>query len=324
MDEKLAVVPSVAIDELIVVKQLPIIEDRLDEAYESMKARLAVVSQLVVTEENYKELKKTRADLNKEFDALETLRKKVRDAVEAPYKKFEKGAYKRFADEYKKATAQLDGNIKDVEAELKERKQRDLLAYYDEYRQSLGLDKVLADPRRSGIKVGLSDSMKSLKEQAKGFLDRIDGDLKMIDTLDDKDEVLAEYRVLLNVTEAVRIVADRHKRIEEERVRREAEEAARREREEREAAVAAAIAEAERKAAEEAQSNMEPVASAPDNEVLTAPTESVAVEEEETEKADAPIYHASFRVYGTIDMLKALKQFFVQGGYKFETLKEDK
>ena len=41
-------------DGLIVVKQLPIIEDRLDEAYALVQERLGAVASLVVTEDNYR------------------------------------------------------------------------------------------------------------------------------------------------------------------------------------------------------------------------------------------------------------------------------
>lgn len=286
-------------NELIVVKQLPIIEDRLDEAFIAVQERLNAMSNLVVTEENYKELKKTRADLNKEFGELDSLRKNVKAAIEAPYKKFEGGAYKRLADAYKDAIGKLDGEIKDVEGGLKTQKQKELLAYWEEYRQSLGLDTAIADPRRSGIKVGLTVSMKSLKMQTREYLDRIDGDLKMIDTLDNADEVLAEYRVLLNVTEAVRVVADRNKRVEDERIRRLAEEESRRAREAAEKAVDEAIKE---------------------NEVAVTPTVSVAPEEQE--EAQEKILTTAFKVSGTLTMLKELKAFLVNGGYKFESIRE--
>lgn len=208
-------------DGLIVVKQLPIIEDRLDEAYALVQERLGAVASLVVTEDNYKELKKTRADLNKEFGDLENLRKKVKKAVEAPYKKFESGAYKKLADCYMCAIAELDWNIKDVEFTLKMQRQEELFAYYEDYRKSLNLDVEIADAKRSGIRVGLSGSMKSLKEQARAYLDKIKSDLAMIDTLDNAEEVLVEYRRSLNVADAVREVNERHKRIEEEKNKRD-------------------------------------------------------------------------------------------------------
>ena len=281
----------VASSELIVVKQLPIIEDRLDEAFESVKARLGLMSKLVVTDDNYKELKKTRADLNREFGDLEGLRKKVKEAVEAPYKAFESGAYKRLADEYRSAIGELDANIKDVENGLKENRKRELFEYFEEYRQSLGLDAALADARKSGIKVGLSGSMKSYKEQAKAFLDKIDGDLKMIDTLDNADEVLAEYRESLDVTGAVRTVAERHKRIEAERARREAEEEARRQREEKVAAVEAAIEEAS-------------------EEAVNSPSVEVAESQEEEPKEQIlSVKYLGFEVFGTLEQLKGMKRY---------------
>lgn len=269
-------------NELIVVKQLPVIEDRLEEVYLSVKDRLEAMSNLVVTEENYKDLKKTRADLNKEYGELESLRKQVKTAIEAPYKKFEGGAYKRITDVYRDAIGKLDGEIKDVEGDLKTQRQKELLAYYDEYRQSLGLDSAIADPHKCGIKVGLSGSMKSLKEQARQYLDRVDGDLKMIATLDDSDEVLAEYRVCMSVTEAVTVVADRHKRIEEEKIRREKEEEVRKAREANEVAVDAVI-----------------------EEVSVTPT----VEEVPDDEPVLSTKYLGYEIFGTLNQLKALKAF---------------
>lgn len=302
MEEKLAVGSG----ELIIVKQLPIIEDKLDEAYAMVQDRLEAMSSLVVTEDNYKELKKTRADLNKEFSDLEALRKKVKEAVEAPYKKFESGAYKKLADKYKESIAQLDGNIKDVEGGLKRQRQEDLLAYYEEYRQSLGLDASLADPKKSGIKVGLSGTMKSLKEQVRSHLDKIKGDIAMIDTLENADEVLAEYRESLNVTEAVRLVNERHKKIEEERKRREAEAEARRQREEQEKIVDAAI---------EAQNEPESISA----EEVSVVSVSPEIDENSPESPESQVLstrYLGYEIWGTLEQLKGLK------GYMQEALME--
>lgn len=295
---------SVETGDLVVVKQLPIIEDRLDEAFVAVQERLKTMANLVVTEENYKELKKVRADLNKEFGELDALRKKVKEAVEAPYKKFEAGAYKRLADEYRLSISQLDGEIKEVEIGLKSQRQEELFQYFEEYRQSLGLDSAIADPKKSGIKVGLSGSMKSLKDQVRKYLDGIDGDLKMIDTLDNRDEVLAEYRVLGSVTDAVRVVAERHKRIEEMRALRESEE--KRQIEERMAAVAAVVDENAPQADEKgANSNDQPEGGA-----VAPPEVRPAVEENEV--ASEQIYSTKYlglEILGTITQLKALKAF---------------
>ena len=290
----------VEVNDLIVVKQLPVIEDRLDEALTAVQGRLKDAAALVVTDDNYKELKKVRADLNKEFGELETLRKKVKEAVEAPYKRFETGAYKRLADEYKIAISKLDGEIKDVEIGLRSQRQEEISAYFDSYRQSLGIDSALVDLNRSGIKVGLSGSAKSLKDQVRAYLDGVDGDLKMIDTLDDRDEVLAEYRVLLSVTDAVRVVADRRKRIEEMRLKREAAEEERRQRE----AQIAAVNEAMQQAAQDASNSQESA----EGTSVHVPT----VERAEEPSEDATKYSAKylgFEITGTMSQLKALKAF---------------
>lgn len=294
--------------ELVIVRQLPVIEDRMGEALEGIQERLNSMSNLVVTDENYKELKKVRADLNKEFNHLESLRKQVKSAVEAPYKKFESGAYKKMADAYRGAIAQLDGNIRDVEDGMKRQKQTELFKYYEEYRQSLGIDAELGDAKRSGIKVGLSDSMKSLKEQARKYLDKISSDMAMIDTLEDRDEVFVEYRMSLDVVKAVTTVNDRHRQAEEMRKRREAEEEARKQREEKEATASAFIAERQKQGTDELEFS---------DEILVTPTVENAPEEAET--AQDGILIASFTVYGTIYQLKALKEFLESNGYQYES-----
>ena len=277
---------AVEAGDLVVVKQLPIIEDRLDAAHAAVQERLAVVAGLAVTEDNYKEIKKVRADLNKEFSELEALRKKVKKAIEAPYDAFEAGAYRRMADTYRDAIRQIDGEIKEVEGGLKSQRQKELLDYFEQYRQSLGLDAAVADPYRSGIKVGLTGTMKALKNQVREFLDRVDGDLKMIDMLDDRDEVLAEYRMSLNATDAIKVVAERHRRIEEARKQREASEAEQSQRAEQIAAVEAAVA---------------------------IPVEEVAEEEAEVFSAN----YLGYEIFGTIEQLKALKAFLREALKKY-------
>lgn len=299
----------IAVGEYITLKQLPVIEDTLAELHTELQDELNVVKSLAPTEENYKELKKVRADWNKKIDVLEKLRKKIKAEIEAPYKQFEKGPYAALITEMRDAVGTLDDGIKDVENVLKTDKKKKLFEYYEQYRQSLGLDANLADARRSNITVGLSDTLKSLKMQAKEYLDRIDGDLKMIDTLEDRDEIYVEYRQRLNVTEAVRIVNERHRMAEEERRRREAEEDARKAREEHEAEVDAAIAQ-----------NEAVLSVQQEDEGLSAPVAQIAPEEPET-APEEKIYVTAFRVAGTLGMLKELKAFLENNGYRYESLK---
>lgn len=59
--------------------------------------------------------------------------------------------------------------------------------------------------------------MKSLKEQAKAFIDKIVDDLNLIKTQEHKAEILVEYKQTLNVAQAITIVINRFKAIEEEK-----------------------------------------------------------------------------------------------------------
>ena len=64
-------------NELIVVKQLPIIQERLKELSTEIDKKVENAKSLICTEENVKEVKQVRADLNKDFKDLEMQRKLV-------------------------------------------------------------------------------------------------------------------------------------------------------------------------------------------------------------------------------------------------------
>lgn len=208
-------------NELIVVRQLPVIEDQLRTVHDTIQARVSAVLEMECTEETYKEVKKARSELNAQFRALEDRRKEVKAQIEAPYKKFEL-VYKACAgDLFAQADKQLAAKIAAVESGLKQKKADAVRAYFEEYRDSLGIPSDLVSYDHAGIAVTLSASAKSLKTQAKEFLDRISGDLALIDTQEHKDEILVEYRKSLNVSQAVTAVTNRHAAIERQRRMRE-------------------------------------------------------------------------------------------------------
>ena len=65
-------------NELIVVRQLPIIEEQLRTVRNTIQARVAAALDMECNEETYKEVKKTRSELNAQFRALEERRKAVK------------------------------------------------------------------------------------------------------------------------------------------------------------------------------------------------------------------------------------------------------
>lgn len=270
--------------EMIAVKQLPIIVEQLQQVKAEVAAKVDFALRLVCTEDTVKDVKKVRSELNKELAEYEASRKAVKKAILTPYEQFEVVYKDCVSDTYKKADTELKHKIDSVENELKAQKAAEVKAYFGEYLQSKGIDFVTFESAH--INVTLSASMKSLKEQAKAFIDKIADDLALIDTQEHKDEILYEYKQYLNVSNAITMVTYRYKAIE-----------------------AAKAAEEELKAREQAAAE-----AAAKVEAVAPPTvEPIAppVEEEKT-------YTLKFTVRGTMPQLKALKEFLNNGGYDYE------
>lgn len=272
-------------NEIIVVKQLPVIEQQLAQIKQQVAERVETVTSLVVTEDTVKAVKKARTELNAEFKAWEEKRKEVKKAVTTPYEKFEDVYNDCISNSYKTADKLLKQRIDEVENELKAKKAAEVQSYFEEYLASKGIDFVTY--AQAGLNVTLSASIKSLKEQGKEFVDRIVSDLALIETFTDlKAEILVEYKKSLNVSDAITGVKARTRAIQEEQARQ--------------------ATEAERKAAE-AQRVAEIKAAAP--EVVEAPAE---VQQEE------PKLTLRFTVKATRTKLKELKKFLDEGEYEYE------
>ena len=275
--------------ELIVVEQLPVIKDSLLAVKGKIEARVSEALSLVCTEETYKKIKEVRSALNKEYAELEKRRKEVKQSILKPYEDFE-GIYKECAgDIYARADRELGQKIREVEDGLKAQKIEDLTKYFAEYRESVQIPEQFVRVEAAGIKVGLSDSRVSLHKQAAAFLDRIASDLKVIDTMESRDEILAEYAIDYNLSRSMLTVDNRHKAIEAERARREEVKA-------KQEAVQTAVEAVKEQVAEAIQ-----------------PPVRTPVKEEAPQ-----VFETTFRVRGTIEQLKALKQFLNEGGYDYE------
>lgn len=315
MEETVAMVAPEATEEqqIIVIKQLPIIQEQLYRVKSQVEAVVADALALEVTEDTVTAIKNKRAELNKMFAAFEERRKEVKKAVLAPYDAFEEAFKECITVPFRGADAELKGRIAEVEDGVKDAKRAEVAAYFTEYAESLGIDFVSFESMN--LKVGLSDSRKKLQTAAKTWLDAIDSGIKMIATFQEHaDEIMAEFkRNGYDANAAVVTVSNRHKAIEreqklaEERKQREAEQAAR---------------EAQLQAELEAQK-----AAMPQNEPLVAPVSVGAPTEQKpvesgngvSDEFIAPqeVYQATFTITGTLEELKAVKKFLIDGGYKY-------
>ncbi len=100
--------------ELIVVRQLPIIEERLRSISEEIQSRTKEALSLACTDTTVKEIKRVRAEMTKTFTELETARKLVKKEVLAPYEEFEKRYRAYITNIYTPADAELKRRIGEV------------------------------------------------------------------------------------------------------------------------------------------------------------------------------------------------------------------
>ncbi len=202
-------------ENLIIIKQLPQIEEHLKELSTEVDKKVENAKSLVCTDENVKTIKQVRADLNKEFKEVEQQRKAVKEKIMAPYMEFD-NVYKEYiSDKYKSADVDLKQKVDTIEGELKAKKEQEAKDYFEEYKRANDVDFVTYEQAK--INVTLTASMKSLKGQAKEFVDKIVDDLKLIETQQHKAEILVEYKNTLNVSNAITTVMNRFEAVEQEK-----------------------------------------------------------------------------------------------------------
>lgn len=295
--------------DLIVVKQLPIIEEQLLQVKARIQEMVSSALTLACTEETVKTVKEVRSELNKEFNDLEERRKSVKKAILTPYDKFESIYRECVTDLFKPADEQLKSKIAEVENGLKEQRRTEAEAFFDEYAKSKGIDFVTFE--RSGINVTLSVSKKSLKDQGRTFINKVVDELALIDTQDHKAEILVEYKKTLNVASSITSVIERMKAVEAERARVEAAQKAADER--------AAAARNIDNVVETEQIAAAPL-SAPTMEPDDRPSDDAAPPESSVSVTlPQPDRHitVTFSVTDTRERLVILREFMKNGGYSY-------
>lgn len=288
--------------QVITLKQLPIIEEHLQLVKADVESRTKNAMQLVCTEETRGNVKKIRAELGKEFSAMEEQRKRVKEAIMEPYNRFEEVYKQCIADPYKKADAELKRRVDDVETGLKAEKVKEIQSYFAELCKANNLPWLRFE--QMNLKIGLSTSVSGVKTTLTSTVLKISAEVQELSRHDDAAEVLVEYKKSLNVALALSTVRARHEQIELQK-QQEAERRAALEQQQ-------AAEEKVQQAIEEAQQDAAP------------PVEEVSVPEEET-TTEAPIaaqdiYEVKFTVRGTIEQLKKLKQFILQEGMSYDDI----
>ena len=271
---------------LMKVTQLPVIEEHLRSRKEQTEQRVAEAMSLVCTDETLTSVKNIRAEMNREFADAETQRKAIKAAIMEKYDSFESVYRECIADPYKRADADLKAKIDATESEIKSRCEEMLLGYFRELCAVNEID--FLSFGQTGVKVDMASARaktpKKLMEQIKLKVDGVAQDMKTIGTMgENAPEIMVEYKKNLDLSLAISVVNERHRRAEEER------EAVKRH-------------------------TVTPAARAAGVTVAAAPQ----VVPKRVEQAAVERLTVSFRVTDTRERLRLLKQFLVSNGYQYE------
>lgn len=207
--------------------QVPVIAENLMDMAASYQAKLDYINTLPRDDAGMKAVKALRSEARKEFEELDAKRKEVKQQVMGPYNKAET-IFKSFVTTPFNA---LDKACKDfsdsVEGEIKDRCEERLRSYFTELCGMKGL--LWLKWERLGIKVDLATARLKepvkMMERIKAFVDRVSGDLAVIDTMEDSAQLAAEYESCLDITTAIQRLQNRRRSeqiAEENRKAREA------------------------------------------------------------------------------------------------------
>lgn len=275
------------INEIVVIEQLPQLFYKLEKVGEYLDKELEKVKKLDVSEESKQETKKIRTNINNILKQFEDKRKEVKAKCLEEYNLFEEKYEQEVKGKLTTASEELKVKIDEIEKTQLAQKEIELGNFIEEHVKANHLENLLSNVsqfvRLAGLKVNLSTSLKSLKEGAKEFIDKVANEVKLIELEEQySNEILLEYQNNgLDYTKAKLDVITKHKQLEELSKQRE-------------------VVQELVKEEEQVQEVVE---------TITAPKE---IREEDE------ILECQFKVKGTLEQIKAIKNFLNELGVSYE------
>ena len=259
---------------------LRVIKWNKEELEAAVRYKIAAYQNVVYTEDNMKQAKADRAELNKLTKAIEERRKMVKKIINEPYDVFE-AELKEILALIQEPVGIIDRQVKAFEDQQKEEKKRSIQKSYDEVIGDLA--EVLPFERVFDIRY-LNQTYKLATAQAevKAKVEKVRTDLETIDSLESKYKLNAKdvYIKTLDLSKALaenKRLSDLEEKLEAEK-RRKAQEEAERKRlaeERRKAEEERAKAEEEQRKALEAQKRAEQESASKQPEIVTEQAENV-------------------------------------------------
>ena len=268
------------IKEIIKVETLPKIVQQLEQLSIEIDKEVNNALSLECNEESKQEVKKAKANINKIKTELEDRRKDVKAQILEPYYQFEDIYNQLIKEKLVYADETLKDRINEIENTQKQEKENELLEYFNEYLDSIHLKNVVQFEQLN-VKVGLSDSMKKLREEVKSKLDSIANDIKLIEIEEHSNEIMVEYLKDFDFAKAKLTVINRINQMQQLEQQKQ-----------------------ERQKLEQ------------QDEILENKVDEIVIPVQEAE----PILTTRFEVSATKNELIALKQYMTENNLKFKSI----
>ena len=273
---------------------------------------------IAFTEEQMKEAKAERAELNALKKAISDKRVQVKNEILAPYTRFE-NEVREITDLIEKPIAEIDRQIKAYEDNRKAEKRESLKRYFDKIAGDLESDGVLSfekifDSRYLNATVSMAKAKKDIESK----IERVRADLRTIESVEDEYKViiLDIYQKTLDIGAAMSEMyrlKDLKRKEEERKAREAAEKEAGKEPERKNAE-----SKTERPAAqvEQAVDRRPPVET---DAASTGVTRNIPPAQDPfINPPKEKRYKASFTVYGSKDQILAVRQFMLENHIEFK------
>lgn len=208
------------INEIIRVETLPVIFQQLEVVGVMVDEELEKFKNIECTEENKQEVKKTRTSINNTLKVFEDKRKEIKNQVLEAYNQFNDKYELEVKTKLENASNDLKMKIDYIESSQLAEKEIELGNFIEEHIKANHLENILKDVaeivRLANIKVNLSSSMKSLKEGALAFIQRVANEVKLIELEETPSNLLYEYQQNgYDLTKAKLTLIERQRQIEE-------------------------------------------------------------------------------------------------------------
>lgn len=183
------------LENAIIIKKLPEIEQYLAPISAEIDKMVENALKKVenATDDDKKDLKKTRTEINQIKEFLENKRKDVKEQIEKPYKEFNAIYNDLIKSRLEMAENGLKQAIDTIEARQKDEIRSKMVEFFNEYCEYYHIEQII-DFDDVGLNITLSASEKSLKTQIISFCEKVSEDLVAISSCKNREEVLYEYQ----------------------------------------------------------------------------------------------------------------------------------